>query len=436
MSLFIYRLLLFIALPLVIYQAIKRCKKVEQLDIKIPHCFKSRFGFNPTKFAKKGIWIHAVSVGETRSIFPLLKALKQQYPNKPITVTSGSIQGAVQALNFSPIDIQHQMIPYDYPFAVKRFLKQIQPELVIMVETEIWANLYDACHQQNIPLILANARLKDKSFRAYQKYAGKLVADALNKTQFIAAQFQQDAENFKKLGINKKHILTLGNIKSAIELPNQLAENTEQFKQQHQLKNRFIWVAASTHGSVENSETEEEILLKAHQQLLKTLPNALLILAPRHPERFTEVAKLINNMPGNMSLAIRSKNETITENCQVYLADTVGEMMLWFNLSNVAFIGGSLVPFGGHNIMEPAALAKPTISGQYFQNLQALFAEFQQQNAVIVVKDKDELAQQLISLANNPIQQEIEGKKSYQCFKKQAGSLDKLLEKIALISKT
>ena len=431
MSLFLYRLLLFIALPLVIYQAIKRCKKVKQLDVKIPYCFKSRFGFNPTKFKKNGIWIHAVSVGETRSIFPLLNALKQQYPNKPITVTSGSIQGAVQALKFSPVEIQHQMIPYDYPFAVKRFLKQIQPELVIMIETEIWANLYDACHQQNIPLVLANARLKNKSFQAYQKYAKNLVADALNKSQFIAAQFQQDADNFINLGADKERVITLGNIKSAIEIPKDLTETAAQFKQQNQLNNRFIWVGASTHGNIDGSLSEEQILLNAHQILLKTQPNALLILAPRHPERFMKVANIANQM----HLAIRSKNQHITEKTQVYLADSVGEMMLWFELANVAFIGGSLVPFGGHNIMEPASLAKPTISGQHFQNLQALFTEFQQQDAVIIVKDEVELAKKLTTLATNPTEQKTEGNKTYQCFKNQAGTLNKLLDKLSPLIK-
>ena len=427
MPLFLYRLLLFIALPLVIYEAVKRCRKAKQLqDVKISHCFKSRFGLNPTKLAEHGIWVHAVSVGETRSIFPLLTKLKQQYPDKPITLSSGSIQGAIQALKFSPVKIQHQMIPYDYPFAINRFLKQIKPELVIMIETEIWPNLYHACQKQGVPLILANARLKEKSFQAYKKYAGKLTADALNKTKVIAAQFQQDTDNFIKLGANKEQIKTLGNIKSDIEIPVNIESKVDKFSTHNKIDQRFIWVAASTHGSVAGSKAEEQLLLDAHKLLLKEQPDALLIVAPRHPERFKEVAKIFKNT----ELAIRSKNEPIAEHTQVYLADSVGEMMLWFKLANVAFIGGSLVPFGGHNIIEPASLAKPTISGPNFQNLQALFDEFQQQDAVQIVKDEQHLSKQLTALAKDKKLQKTAGDKACQCFKNQAGSLDRLMFEI------
>jgi 3-deoxy-D-manno-octulosonic-acid transferase len=424
MSLFLYRLLIFIALPLIILEAVKRCKKVGH--IKISHCFKSRFGFNPHQFKTGGIWVHAVSVGETRSIFPLLKALKEKYPNKPITVTSGSVQGAEQALKFSPVNIQHQMIPYDYPFAIKRFLKQIQPSLVIMIETEIWPNLYHACHQQNIPLILANARLKETSLKSYQKYAASLIANTLNKTKFIATQYQQDTENFIKLGVNKAQILTLGNLKSNIEIPADLSLKTAEFRQQNRIKNRFIWVAASTHGPVNESQSEEEILLEAHQKLLKKHPDALLILAPRHANRFKKVATILNEQ----TTAIRSSQQKITENTQVYLADSVGEMMLWFNIAKVAFIGGSMVDFGGHNIMEPASLSKPTISGQHTQNLQALFNQFLKNDAVSIVKDTEELAAQLIQLANDTNLQQKMGEKAYQCFKAQTGAMEKLFKQL------
>lgn len=434
MSIYLYRLILIISLPFIIYQAIKRCQKAKKNktnNTSIKNCFRSRFGFNQQKLTQNGIWIHAVSVGETRSIFPLLTALKKQYPNKTITVTSGSTQGAVQALNFSPIKIQHQMVPYDYPFAINRFLKQLKPQLVIMIETEIWPNLYHACHQQNIPLVLANARLKEKSFKNYHKYANKLIIQTLNKTKFIAAQFQQDADNFIKLGVKKEHIKVLGNIKSSILLPHDLSKVTTQFKQQHNIEQRFIWVGASTHGSVNGSLAEETLLLKAHQQLLKTHKNSLLILAPRHPERFTEVAETLTNI----NTAIRSNNDTITANTQVYLADSVGEMMTWFKLANVAFIGGSLVPFGGHNIIEPAALAKPIISGKHFQNLQALFKQFQQQDAISIVNNETDLAQILIQFANDKTMQYIEGQKAYKCFTDQAGALDKLMEQLSVFIK-
>ncbi len=429
MNLLGYRLLIFMALPLFAYAAFKRCQKAKaQKNIpNIKQCFGSRFGLNNTLFEKGGIWIHAVSVGETRSTFPLISALKQQYPNLPITLTSGSIQGAIQALQFSPEPIQHQMIPYDYPFAIKRFLNKIQPRLVIMIETEIWPNLYQACHSQDIPLVLANARLKDKSFQAYQKYASKLVVNALNQTKFIAAQFQKDADNFHSLGVASDHIQVIGNIKSAIEIAPDLAKEAQNFIDKQGLNNRFIWVAASTHGAMKAYEAEEVLLLKVHQKLLEKIPNALLILAPRHPERFAEVADFI---PAD-KLAIRSKKQPITEHTQVYLADTVGEMMTWLKVSQVAFIGGSLVPFGGHNILEPTALGKPTLSGPHVQNLQALFNEFIKEEAVLIVEDEVQLAEELYRLATDHDFKDRMHQNATACFQKQGGALDKLMPLLA-----
>ncbi|MBD3820899.1 MAG: 3-deoxy-D-manno-octulosonic acid transferase [Thiotrichales bacterium] len=424
MNALLYRLLLWLAFPLVLYKAAKRCRKAERTRDEqtpsIPHCLSARFGFNPTRFKQNGIWIHAVSVGETRSIFPLLKSLKETYPELPITLTSGSTQGAIQALKFAPVELQHQMIPYDYPFAVNRFLNQIQPKLVIMVETEIWPNLYQACAGKHIPLILANARLKDKSFLAYQKYGGSLVKNALNQTHLIAAQFKQAKDNLEALGTDSAKIKVLGNLKFDIEVPNDLVEKAQYWRWESQAEQRFIWVAASTH------KHEEELMLQAHQALLKHQPDALLILVPRHTDRFAEVAQLLDPT----TTAIRSKNETVTESTQVYLADTIGELMLWFQVSDVSFIGGSLVDFGGHNILEPAALKKPVLSGQYHKNLQALYDSFKQDDAVIISNDAEELGQQLIVLAENGEQRSEAAERAYQCFKKQTGALQRLMDEI------
>lgn len=424
MNALLYRLLLWLFFPLIMYQAAKRCRKAERTrdksTPKIDHCFSARFGMNPSQFKQGGIWIHAVSVGETRSIFPLLKAIKEAYPDLPITLTSGSSQGAIQALKFAPVEIQHQMIPYDFPFAVKRFLKQVQPKLVIMIETEIWPNLYQACSDKQIPLILVNARLKEKSFESYLKYGGSLVKNALNQTSLIAAQFEQDKNNFNALGAAEDKIKVLGNLKFDIEVSADLEENAKYWRWENQAEQRFIWVAASTH------KHEEELMLQAHNALLQQQPNALLILVPRHTDRFAEVAELL---PPETT-AIRSKNETVTDKTQVYLADTIGELMLWFQTSDVAFIGGSLVDFGGHNILEPAALKKPVLSGQYHQNLQALYDSFKKDDAVLISHDADELGQQLIDLANNPEKRKLEAEKSFECFKKQSGALARLMTEI------
>ncbi len=431
MNLFTYRLLTYLALPLVAYQGWKRCKKQNTM----PHCFRARFGFNPYRFQKGGIWIHAVSVGETRSIFPLLTQLKQNYPKLPLTVTNGSTQGALQALQFSPVEIQHQMIPYDYPFAANHFLSQLQPKLVIMVETEIWPNLYQACFERNIPIILINARLKEKSFLTYQKWGGKIIQKALNQTQFIATQFPIDSQYFQQLGAQPNKIKTLGNLKFDLDLSPTLEQQATDWKNRHSLNNRFIWVAASTHAHLEKYQpSEEKLVLEAHQQLIASQaknPNfspPLLILVPRHADRFDEVAQQIAN--SELTFARRSQKQPITADTQVYLADSMGELMLWFSSCNVAFIGGSLVPFGGHNILEPAALKKPVLSGPHYSNLQALFDTFAQDGALTITPTPQALAEQLIQLMQSPKTQQELGEKAYQSFQKHSGTLPKLMQAI------
>ena len=434
MNLFSYRFLTSIALPFIAYSGWKRCRKHKLQQEHnpnlpdLPDCFRSRFGFNRQKFQTDGIWIHAVSVGETRSIFPLLTTLKEQYPNLPITVTNGSTQGALQALQFSPVEIQHQMLPYDYSFAVKRFLKQIKPKLVVMVETEIWPNLYQACKDQNIPIVLINARLKESSFKAYQKWGGKLIANALNQTQYISAQFSADADYFKALGAQEAKVKTLGNLKFDLNIDPQTTQNAKDWRAKHNLTTRPIWVAASTHAhpsSNELAQSEEQIVLDAHKQLLAKEPNALLILVPRHADRFADIAKLLND--NQVNWASRSQQQAITTSTQVYLADTVGELMQWFTLSDVAFIGGSLVPFGGHNILEPAALKKPILSGEHVTNLKALFEPFIEANAIHIVKNSNELADNLYQLINNPEQAQALGTKAHDCFSAQTGALQRTL---------
>ena len=434
MNLFSYRLLTTLAMPLIAYSGWKRCRKHQAQQLQnpdlpeIPDCFRSRFGFNRQAYQTGGIWIHAVSVGETRSIFPLLNALKSQYPNLPLTVTNGSTQGALQALQFSPVAIQHQMLPYDYPFAVKRFLNQIKPKLVIMVETEIWPNLYQACKNQNIPVILINARLKESSFKAYQKWGGKLIANALNQTQFISAQFPTDADHFKALGAKESKIKVLGNLKFDLTIQDNLIDNANRWRADNDLTVTPIWVAASTHAhpnSNDLEQSEEQLILDAHKQLLTKIPNALLIIVPRHADRFEQVAQLLNNSELNWQQ--RSQSQEPNPNTQVYLADTVGELMQWFAAGDVAFIGGSLVPFGGHNILEPAALNTPVISGEHFANLKALFEPFIEAEAIKIVKNSDELADSLIQILQNPDKAKQLADKAHDCFATQTGALQRTM---------
>ena len=428
MNRWLYSLLLIFAFPIFLYSAWKRCRKSASQLEPIPHCFKSRWGLNPTDFQKGGIWIHAVSVGETRSTFPLLEALKAQYPELPITLTSGSTQGAIQARQFAPVAVQHQMIPYDYGWAVKRFLRQLEPKLVIIIETEIWPNLFQACHDLHIPLVLANVRLKERSFKAYQKWGGSLIPQALNQATLIGAQFPIDAERLMQLGAQPEKVKVWGNLKFDLSLPDTLQTEANRWRHQ-EAADRFIWVAASTHaGTTALEEDEESLVLQTHQQLLQQRPDALLILVPRHAERFATVAQLCRQ--SGLKTAIRSQNQPIEADTQVYLADTVGELMFWFAASDAAFIGGSLVNFGGHNILEPAALNKPILSGPHFQNLQALYETFIQQDALLIAESAQALGEQLLTLAQSPDFARSSAEKAHQTFLSQTGTLSRLLNAI------
>ncbi|WP_019894655.1 3-deoxy-D-manno-octulosonic acid transferase [Hydrogenovibrio halophilus] len=427
MTLRTYRWLLRLLWPLIVWSGYRRCRKAarraadSQDERPIEHCLAARFGRHPGPFKQGGIWVHAVSVGETRSVFPLLNALHQRAPDCPLTLTSGSTQGAQQALRFAPVPIQHQMIPYDLPGPVNRFLDQVQPRLVLMVETEIWPNLYQACSERGIPLMLINARIKQRSFRAYQKWGGKLVRQALRQTEGIAAQFPVDRERLIALGADPEKVQTLGNLKFDLEIDPNLPQQAQDWREENGLDGRFVWVAASTH------EGEEALMLEAHRRLRQQVPDALLILVPRHNDRFDEVAGLLTDTPS----AIRSRQDLIKPATQVYLADTIGELLLWYAVADTAFVGGSLVAFGGHNILEPAALGKPVLSGPDYSNLQALYDTFRRDEAIQVVESPTQLGDTLTELAQTPDQRHRQGQKAHQCFQSQTGALPKLLALLA-----
>lgn len=451
MNLSVYRILTHLGLPLFAYASWKRCKKYQsarQTNPDLPEikaCTRSRFGLNPNKFQTGGILIHAVSVGETRSVFELLTKLNQAYPQLPITLTNSSLQGAVHAQQFAPVPFQQQLLPFDYPFAVNRFLEQIKPKVVVMVETEIWPNLYKACEQRGIPVLLINARLKQASFESYKKWGGSMIKQSLCSAQLVAAQTIEDAERFEKLSEYQANIEVFGNLKSDIQITPELLEQAQNWHTKNQ-EQRPIWVAASTHANPGNKkdsyQSEEALLLEAHKQLLKTEPNALLILVPRHQARFDKVDKLLKESGLNYQRRSLDKTEeqtltnssnsanAINADTQVYLADTLGEMMLWYAIADIAFVGGSLVPFGGHNILEPAAFNRPIISGPHYDNLADMFAPFSKAQAVQICQNPNELAQQLSQLINNPEQAQALANKAHQCFNQQSGALEKTFNAI------
>ncbi|MBO1923115.1 lipid IV(A) 3-deoxy-D-manno-octulosonic acid transferase [Thiomicrorhabdus sp. 6S3-12] len=419
----LYLLLTHLALPAVAWISWRKCLRAKKDNPLLPDCFADKFGYiHPQK--RHGIVIHAVSLGETRSVLPLISALQEQHPDLPITLTNGSVRGAKQLAGTLPEGVEHHFLPLDYPFAVKRFLHALQPKLVVVVETEIWPNLIRTCEKRNIPIVLANARLKASSMHSYRKFGGTWLQTRLQAFKWIGCQFAADKQHFLELGVPADKLKIHGNLKFDLNLDPQLAHKASEWKRQFAstAEERFIWVAASTH------EGEEALMLEAHRALQAQHPNALLILVPRQADRFTEVEQLLQQQQCNY--ATRSSKALIQKQTEILLADSVGEMMLWFELADVAFIGGSLVPFGGHNILEPAAVGTPVISGKWHHNLQTLYDAIKQDNGVIIVASAEELAQQLCLFADAPDQRQQQGLRGYQAFRKHSGALHNLLQDI------
>lgn len=332
------------------------------------------------------IWIHGASVGETLSALPLINKLSELYPAVRIMVTSGTLTSADLMAKRLPENAFHQFVPVDTPAAVKRFVDYWKPDAALWIESEFWPNLLSEIAAHKIPLILINGRVSDRSFERWRKFpAFCRELQGLFTKSF--GQTDEDARRLRVLGA--KDAACVGNLKFAA---GDLPYDADEFaKLEKQIANRPCWIAASTH------EGEEEQLAFV-QNALKT-KNALMILAPRHPKRGDEIEKLLK--PAGLSVARRSRGEDIAPDTAVYLADTIGEMGLFYRLAQIAFVGGSLVAFGGQNIIEPARLGKAVVCGKYMMNFKEIVTKAVAAGALTVVEDKKELAQTLDALFEN-----------------------------------
>lgn len=383
-----------------------------------------RLGFYPLQL-KQCIWVHAVSMGETIAAIPLIKILQAHYPNLPLVVTTMTPTGAERVKQAFGDSVHHLYAPYDLPFAVQRFYKAINPVIGIIMETELWPNLLAIAHAKNVPMCLVNARLSAKSAAGYQRIPG-LSREVLSHLTLIAAHGAVDAERFIALGANPERVVVTGNIKFDLELPPDLTARA------HELRgalgdNRFIWIAASTH------EGEEEQILAAHQALRKIAPNALLILVPRHPDRFDSIAKLAEQ---TFSVARRSQKTAVSEETAVYLGDTMGELVLLYGAVDVAFVGGSLIQRGGHNILEAAAFAKPLMTGPHVFNFAEITALFVNAAALQQVSNSQSLAEWLIKLYQDPNLRLDMGERALAVMNANRGALTKQVALIETVLKS
>lgn len=329
----------------------------------------------------KGVIIHAASVGEVIAATPLIKEIGKKYPNLPLIVTTVTPTGSERVNAAFGNSVSHFYLPYDLPDAVERFLNFVDPKLMIVIETELWPNLIRKVNLRNIPFIIANARLSPRSARRYG-WVRQSIKDMLNQISLIMAQDEVSKERYLALGYKAEKMVNTGNLKFDLEITSELRQSVLETKTALNLNERPIWIAGSTH------EGEEKLILDTHKLLLQDYPNLVLILVPRHPERFSIVELLIEK--SELNYVKRSLNQPLDSNTQVLLGDTMGEMMLLYGMSNIAFVGGSLVKHGGHNPLEPIAFNIPVISGFFLYNFPEIFEKLRKVKGVVEVESTAE----------------------------------------------
>lgn len=379
-----------------------------------------RFGFFQPLPEKSRIWLHAVSVGETIAAAPLINRLLADHPDYSLLVTTTTPTGSAQLKRLFADKVEHVYFPYDLPAVISRFLHRTQPQLLIVMETELWPNLYTKCAQQKIPVLVANARLSPRSLAGYKKII-KLIRPLFGKISIIAPQSQADAERFQLLGADKKQMHVCGNIKFDLQIPVEAKETGEAIKRK--FGNRPVWIAASTH------EGEDTQILSAHRGILESMPNALLILVPRHPERFDELARLCQSK--QFSIVRRSRNKLPDTNTQVYLGDSMGEMLQLYAAADIAFVAGSLVPTGGHNPLEPAALGLPVLTGPHVFNFTAIIDSMLEVGAIKIIQNSQELAETVLQLLQQPEERSALGEAGRQLVENNRGATACLLGEIS-----
>jgi 3-deoxy-D-manno-octulosonic-acid transferase len=375
-----------------------------------------RFGIGYPRL-ERCIWVHAVSVGEVQAAIPLIRELAARFPGHALLVTTVTPTGAARVRAVFGDTVSHAYIPFEMPLAVDRFFASVKPELALIMETEIWPNLYRGCGIRDIPLVLVSARISPRSVGGYRRFL-PLFRETLSHGIIIAAQSKADAERFRSLGASAVRTWVTGNIKFDIRLPATLAEEGRKLRDTL-FGVRPVWIAASTH------EKEEQQVLSAHRLLRQRHPDLLLVLVPRHPERFGDVRNLVEK--SGFSCVARSDGRACDPDTGVFLGDTMGELPLFYAASDVAFVGGSLVPVGGHNLLEPAALGLPVLTGPQVFNAQEIADLFIERGACQTVYDAASLAEAAGRLLAEPANARRIGSVGRRIVEENRGALASLL---------
>jgi len=390
------------------------------------------------------LWVHAVSLGEVSAAAPLVRALRTRHPDLPLVLTTATPTGRARAVALFGDAVTVRFLPYDTPGAMRRFLARMRPRIAIIMETELWPNLYHQCRRRGVPIVLANARLSARSVSRYRRF-GALFRDVFDGDTFVAAQSADDAARFVALGAAPSRTSVMGNLKFDIVVDAASVERGRVLRSAY-WPGRLVWIAGSTHAG------EEEMVLTAHASMLGAMrdsvpgggqgmaqgpmanseapaaPGVLLLLVPRHPERFQSVADLLNRR--GFRFERRSSGNPVRTDAQVLLVDTVGELAALYAAVDVAFVGGSLVPVGGHNVLEPAALGMPVVTGPYQSNAREIAATLLARGALLQVNDATELAARLSELLTDPAARRHMSARALQAVGANRGSLPRLLKLI------
>jgi 3-deoxy-D-manno-octulosonic-acid transferase len=373
-----YSLALVVLLPTTLYHLVWRGMRQRDYLSR----WDERFAFYPSGTDTGALWLHAVSVGEVNAAAPLVRALRAAHPERPLLLTTVTPTGSARARELFGDSVRQVYLPYDTPGAVRHFLDHFRPRAALVLETELWPNLYVESARRGIPLLILNARLSARSARRY-RWIAPLVRVAMKAVTRVAAQSDTDLARYVQLGLDPARGSVPGNLKYDLEVPAHLPGQAAQWRAAWGAS-RPAWIAASTHPD------EEAAVLAAHAALLQRWPDLLLLWAPRHPERFERVAEQAAG--AGLRVARRTRDGLPGASTQCFVLDTLGELLAFYAAADVAFVGGSLQPIGGHNLLEPAALAVPMVVGPHLFNFEDVFARLRPTGAVTQVAGAAALA--------------------------------------------
>ncbi|QMV12951.1 lipid IV(A) 3-deoxy-D-manno-octulosonic acid transferase [Vibrio spartinae] len=381
------------------------------------------FGFTPalsTSENQEVIWIHAVSVGETLSVIPFIKQLHLDFPEKKIIITTTTPTGAEQAQKISAI-AEHRYMPLDFPFAIRGFLQSIKPSHLIMMETELWPNLLHIVKEYGVNVSVINARLSEKSYRGYNRVK-PLINMCLPNIDHLYCQYDEDRNRFLRLGAQASQLFVTGSMKYDIHIAETIVHSAKELRDSLG-KTRPVWIAASTHHG------EDQLILQSHQTILKYHPEALLILVPRHPERFNAVYALCTEY--GLTTQRRTANFNAEKPFQIYLGDTMGEMLTLIGASDVCFMGGSLFgDVGGHNVLEPAALGIPTLIGPHYYNFHEITVTLNSAGVLQVLNHAQNISQAVLNLFDNHKQRLHMSLQAQEVIQQNTGAISKTINHI------